>query len=279
MDHSPTDRLEELVDVEELKQQSQQAPYHDRKGRWILALGVGSLLTAGVFFLFTWFENQERADSEAKQARVAQTQAKSLADQVIEACQDPNRRTTEIESLCKQAVDTKRNVEQSQTKSTQDVLTPEVVAGAVAQFCSTFDCKGADGEGGVDGKDAVLTDEQLLQAVTLYCGSNNCTGAKGADGQSVTEAQITAAVASYCATRNNCSGPAGKDGIDGKDGKDGVDGKDGPPGPAGRGVVSVICPDGSNDWVVTFSDNTTQEVDGPCRLAPLDLPPEAADPA
>jgi hypothetical protein len=79
-------------------------------------------------------------------------------------------------------------------------------------------------------------------------------------------------------------GPAGPTGTDGADGADGASGEsivgpEGPPGPAGpagadgadgadgRGIVSIAC-GGDNNWVITFTDDTTQTVAGPCRFPP-----------
>lgn len=76
-------------------------------------------------------------------------------------------------------------------------------------------------------------------------------------------------------------GPAGATGADGADGADGASGESivgpegpqgpaGPPGPAGeagRGIVSIVCGD-DNNWLITFTDDTTQTVEGPCRFPP-----------
>ncbi len=76
-------------------------------------------------------------------------------------------------------------------------------------------------------------------------------------------------------------GAAGVAGEDGSDGQPGVDGKDGAAGPAGppgesgatgpagepgRSITTVTCPDG--DWIITYSDGTSDTVTGPCRLLP-----------
>jgi hypothetical protein len=71
------------------------------------------------------------------------------------------------------------------------------------------------------------------------------------------------------------AGPAGADGAAGASGESivGPEGPAGPAGPAGadgvdgRGIVSVACGDDSN-WLITFTDDTTQTVAGPCRFPP-----------
>ena len=81
-------------------------------------------------------------------------------------------------------------------------------------------------------------------------------GRDGADGESIT-------------------GPAGPKGDTGPPGKDGSNGKDGTNGSDGRGIVSIDCnPDA--DWVVTYTDGTTQTITGPCRLIPEGTLPDPA---
>lgn len=61
------------------------------------------------------------------------------------------------------------------------------------------------------------------------------------------------------------TGPAGPAGADGQPGKDGTNGQD------GRGISSMSC-QADGTWLITYTDGTTQTVDGPCRL-PLTGPP------
>ena len=87
---------------------------------------------------------------------------------------------------------------------------------------------------------------------------------------------------------SKCVGPKGATGSAGQDGSDGEPGKTGPagpqgqpgtpgaqgspgvPGPAGeqgspgRGIQSVACQD-DGTWLFTYTDGTSQKVDGPCR--------------
>jgi hypothetical protein len=73
------------------------------------------------------------------------------------------------------------------------------------------------------------------------------------------------------------TGSAGQSGEKGADGKDGSDGKDGAPGTPGadgvngtngadgRGIRSVACQD-DGTWLITYTDDTTETADGPCRV-------------
>ena len=107
-----------------------------------------------------------------------------------------------------------------------------IVTATLAAYCAGDKCvgkAGKDGRDGADGKDApAVTDEQLLAA-----------------------AQQT--LTAYCAQESRP--------CDGTDGKDGVDGKD------GRGITKTECQqDGT--WLFSYTDGTTQTVDGPCRVIP-----------
>lgn len=64
-------------------------------------------------------------------------------------------------------------------------------------------------------------------------GLEGLPGPNGMPGQSVTDPQVAAAVASFCASRNECAGAKGDTGPSGKDGADGSPGPQGPPGPPG----------------------------------------------
>lgn len=74
------------------------------------------------------------------------------------------------------------------------------------------------------------------------------------------------------ATITGPAGPAGPKGDKGDPGKDGSNGKDGAPGRDGRGVTSITCGT-TGDWLIAFTDGTSQTVTGPCRL-PAPTPAE-----
>ena len=59
------------------------------------------------------------------------------------------------------------------------------------------------------------------------------------------------------------TGPAGRDGTDGQDGAPGKDGAQGPVGPAGRGVTGVTFSSATNKWTISYSDGSSEQVDGP----------------
>ena len=59
------------------------------------------------------------------------------------------------------------------------------------------------------------------------------------------------------------TGPAGRDGTDGQDGAPGKDGAEGPAGPAGRGITGVEYSSATNKWTISYSDGSSEQVDGP----------------
>lgn len=136
------------------------------------------------------------------------------------------------------------------------------VARAVAELCDG----GCDGKDGVDGKDAPPPDPAELhalvtQVVLTYCDAGpQCdkgdTGEAGRDAPSVEEvrAMVTTVVDDHCAAQpgGTCEGAGGDDGA------------------PGVGLRDFECPDDENDdWLITFTDDTTRTVTGPCRVEPI----------
>jgi hypothetical protein len=87
-------------------------------------------------------------------------------------------------------------------------------------------------------------------------GDDGDTGRTGERGPGPTDEQIEAAVAAYCATRNDCTPPPPADG------KDGTNGRDGSDGAPGRGIASVVCTGGLTPMTFTFtySDGSSETV-------------------
>jgi hypothetical protein len=156
------------------------------------------------------------------------------------------------------------------------------VSRAAAALCAGGACDGTDGEDGQDGQDAPPPDPAVVRALVVqtvidYCatgpqcdkGDTGQDGQDGQDGPSVEEvrAMVDGAIADHCAAQpgGTCEGAAGSDGDDGDDGARGV------------GLKSVTCPGPQDDWIVTFTDDTSQTVPGPCRLDPI-IEPSPQDP-
>lgn len=118
--------------------------------------------------------------------------------------------------------------------------TPAMVATAVAEYLTAH--PPAPGR--------APTGQEIAAAASAYIAAHAAdfqgpTGERGANGQDATDAQVSAAVASYCAAHNNCAGPTGATG---------------PTGPAGQdGKVGPTCPAGYElrDALITAPDGTT----------------------
>jgi hypothetical protein len=144
------------------------------------------------------------------------------------------------------------------------------VARAVADLCDGG-CDGKDGEDGEDGDDAPPPDPAELQALVMqtvltYCDAGpQCdkgdTGAAGRDAPSLEEvrAMVTTVLEEHCAAQ-----PGGT--------CEGDQGKTGDTGPAGVSIATVKCPEPADDWLIEFTDGTTQTVPGPCRVDPITEP-------
>lgn len=199
----------------------------------------------------------------------------SLAQEVKDACEDPSKITSDIESLCHQANAVVSQAPQAAVqgaKGDQGDPGPQgpppsttEVANAVALYCADGRCRGENG--------ADATAAQVASAVSQYCNSRGqCRGPEGSPGPAganATDNQISEAVSDYCSTHNDCKGPkgdpgptgeAGPAGPAGSTGPPGADGSPGPTGADGRGISSVDCSSNNQNtsFTVHYSDGTTQ---------------------
>jgi hypothetical protein len=164
-----------------------------------------------------------------------------------------------------------------------------------------------------DGKPPAPAQVQGVVSATLmtFCAQDSkpCEGdegPKGKDAPPITEARLSDAVAAFCGEGAvNCRGGDGKPGTDGTDGTDGQDGRgiksitksgevvtvtytddttatftvpdgaEGKVGPAGRGIADTDCQE-DGDWLITYTDGTTDTARGPCRV--VAAPPTDPDP-
>lgn len=140
------------------------------------------------------------------------------------------------------------------------------------------------------------TPAQIAPVVAAYvsahppaAGKDGRDGTKGDQGVSLTGAALDGCdlVFSFSDTTTVRVGPIC--GPTGKDGGDGRDGRDGKKGDTGRGIIAQNCVDGDSvdqdsdgdtadtDWLITYDQpdangDSSQRVDGPCRIAPPATP-------
>lgn len=140
--------------------------------------------------------------------------------------------------------------------------TPDEIRDAVDAYCAGGKCRGPAG--------ASVTRGEVAAAVTAFCdargecrgprggaGSDGTDGTDGSDGGAgpqgppPTDAQVSAAVAAFCAD-GRCRGAVGPAGPPGPAGAAGVD---------GRGIASLICQSVPQlTFTVTFSDGTQRTI-------------------
>lgn len=197
----------------------------------------------------------------------------NLAQQVKDACSDPTIDTHDLGALCRTADDV---VEQTPTiiEGTKgdkgDQGNPGkpgpppsnlAVAGAVARFCSGGACDGKDGKN--------ATAAQVAQAVARFCtsrgdcvgppgadGADGTNGTNGSDGPPPTDAQVQAAVNSYCSQESNpCQGPKGDPGD---------------PAPADGGAVDIKFANCTGP--IKDLDQSTAQYDADTRVITITCP-------
>lgn len=136
-----------------------------------------------------------------------------------------------------------------------------VVSATIQGFCAQ-PSKPCQGKTGPKGKDAPpITAAQLSAVVEAFCGEDaaKCRGSRGDTGpagrgiKSIAKSGETLTVTYTDDTVDTFTVP---------------DGATGATGPEGRGIAKTECQqDGT--WLFTYTDGTTQPVDGPCRVQPV----------
>lgn len=176
----------------------------DRRDRHLdrlrVVLGVIAVALLG---MLTWsvFSSKDAADQ-------AVTQTQTLAQQVTAACDAGGAAERELESIgaCDQAAEAAQGVVADQPAPVVQVASDEQVRAAVARYL--------DEHPPADGRTRSQADVDA--AVARYCEANACRGQDGAngtdgtdgadgrDGADVTDDQVAAEVAAYCAANNDC---------------------------------------------------------------------------
>ena len=194
----------------------------------LLVLLVGTLVWQS-------FQSSMERDEAQTSAATSQQQKKNLAEEVADACQSGQVvKSAAGVDLCARAA----------TIAEQ----PATVEGPAGP-------RGLPGLDGVDGADGA----------TGPTGAPGRTGPAGADGTDGTdglggEAGLPGA--------GGVPGPAGPAGKDGAMGASGATGSTGLTGDTGRGITDVQCVGDGDDsyWQITYTDGTTAQSSGPCRI-------------
>lgn len=147
--------------------------------------------------------------------------------------------------------------------------------------------RGADstvpGRAGKNGKDAVGEKGADSTVAGPKGADSTVTGPRGADSTVAGPAgRDGESIKGEKGADSTVPGPPGKS-IVGPSGPAGADstvpgpkGEPGSPGSDGRGIQSISC-GSSNDWLVTFTDGTSQAVAGPCRAETVTVSPKPTE--
>ena len=224
------------------------------KPRTAIIIGVvilSWLLTIGSL-LYAW--NSSREDAQA---------GTNFAEQVRTACEDDVVNTEEIERICAgaQAVVDQTDVEPAQgPRGEQGPPGPQGIQGP----------EGDQGPRGFTGDEGPRGFRGPIGAVGRTgdvgapgpVGEPGSDGADGSDGLNGQDGATGPAGPKGEKGDKGDKGDPGAPGADGAPGANGADGATGPAGPEGRGISSVGCDPETEQFVITYTDGSTQLVEG-----------------
>lgn len=227
-----------------------------RRINWLaVGIAVVALVAAGWAIYEPYMVRQDAA--------AVQSQAKSLADQVAEACAKGGAAAAELgpAGTCAKAAEVKDQApvaDQASSPAPDPAALRQAARSAVAEYCASRDqCRGPDG---VTPNFDALTDAVLARIPIPKDGH---------DGADAPVPDYPALVAAYCGQDTDpCRGPAGAEGAPGATGATGAAGAPGP-----------TCPDGYDlrDAVITAPDQTTYQ--GKACVDPSSgIPPSQPEP-
>lgn len=249
-------------------------PRADRTTRAFMAIGVFLVLIMVASILFI-AQQTTSARAESRLAVRVAGQSQADADAATRAVEEANRR---LRAAGKPTV----------SVPSQTAVPIPPVPGAGPQGPPGIqgiegepgppgkDATGAPGQDGQDGQDGGEGPAGPPGADSTVPGPSGPTGPPGADSTVPGPQGSTGSTGETGGT--GPQGPPGDTGAPGRDGSNGTDGRN------GRGVLKIECLE-SGDWRITYSDDTTDRIDGPCRVitptpseTPTDEPTEPPTP-
>jgi hypothetical protein len=213
---------------------------------WALVACITLGMVAGGFAIYLLLGDRDDARESSTDARKDADAVAGQAAELVECVNDPATTQSDCEDKAA-AVET-------------------IIKAAKDGAPGVAGPPGSDGQDGLDGADGSNgQDGRTVRGPRGFIGPVGPNGAPGSDGQDGSDG----------ASVVGPPGPAGPPGATGETGSKGdtgaagSDGKDGADGEPGRGVRSVDCDPDTQQFVVTFSDDTTQVVDGSDCVASL----------
>lgn len=224
--------------------------------RWMLFVAILVGLSGIAWMTF----DQYNARQETQAARET---AKTLAEQVIEACDDGTIRLDE-RYLCESAQGVKSTTEKAEERSIGTGPAGPAGPAGPRGFRGPAGPAGEDGSEGVQGVPgpAGIPGDAGELGIPGEPGVPGVPGAPGTTGEP------------------GARGPSGERGPAGPAGPAGTAGPAGDPGPKGsqgRGIAAIEC-QADGRWSVTYTDGQTESVAGPCRAVSQKVPEPSPSP-
>lgn len=235
---------------------------------------IGAVLLALVVVLlgvliFQGIQAAAERDTAQNSAVTSAQQKKNLAEEVADACRSGQVvKSTAGVDLCQRAATI---VEQPPT--VEGPAGPRGLPGADGEDGApgATGKPGAPGAAGTNGAEGAggLTGLPGLTGFTGMTGLPGLTGATGEAGEAGSPGVDGAPGPVGPPGPTGSVGAPGEDGEDGAPGAVGSPGADGATGLSGRGISDVKCVGDGNAsyWLITYTDGTTDQSSGPCKVA------------
>lgn len=264
--------------------------------RGLRALMVVFVLMSVLTFVQTYVNGQDdarRADEAAQRAKDEAAEKRLLGRRVNESREQTKELIEQVERLGREPVVSQSELPPASVPST-DRITSEDIEVAVADYFQRFPIRVPQvSTSAIQSAVAEFltanppapgrppTDREVADQVVSYLTANpprsgrdgqdgavgpaGQAGVEGKDGRGVASAALDGCelVLTYTDGASRRLGPiCGADGAKGDPGPAGPAGPPGEPGGPGRGVTAVSCDAATEAFVVTYTDGTTQAVEG-----------------
>lgn len=240
---------------------------------------IGAVLLALVVILLGAlviqnYQASEARDTAQSSAATSAQQKKNLAEEVADACQSGQvvMGSAGVDLCTRAATIAKQPVTIEGPQGPAGPRGLPGIDGARGELGKT----GTTGTAGANGTDgpAGATGADGGPGPNGIAGINGISGVDGSNGQD----GLTGA-----AGANGPVGPTGQPGPAGPKGEPGTPGINGTTGAAGtngRGITKVECVGIGQEshWLITYTDSTSEQSSGPCRLNPVEAPVDPEQP-
>lgn len=228
----------------------------ERRQLWIPILIALVLFVAGFVFLLVWF--QSATSQQASHINQLSRETKANSEQAQANASALNKANGKLRA---KGVPTVAASSVPGSTGAQGIPGPPGPPGPPGENGKNG-AAGASGPAGAPGSDGAKGDP----GVAGITGSQGPSGVDGAAGENGIPGEDGEQGPKGDSGEQGPKGDTGPAGEKGDAGTDGAPGKDGTDGKNGRGIDSISCGDDDN-WLITYSDDTSETVEGPCRVA------------